>query len=198
MPASPCINLTIEEKQRLLALARQTLVDYFTPRQPDIEGQAQDALLSRHVGCFVTLFIDGDLNGCMGDIEGHRPLSKSIPELALCSAFKDNRFLPLLASQMERLTVELSVLSPLSPLKVIDEDALLRYLADHRYGVILSDAFHRSVYLPQVWEQLPEPGQFIRELKRKGGWSADYWSDDMRVELFTVVHFREQERTVSE
>ncbi|ABV35614.1 conserved hypothetical protein [Shewanella sediminis HAW-EB3] len=191
MPASPCINLTIEEKQRLLALARQTLVDYFAPQQTDIESLSDDALLSRHVGCFVTLFLDGDLSGCMGDIEGHRPLSKSIPELALCSAFKDNRFLPLLASQMERLTVELSVLSPLSQLKIRDEDALLRYLAEHRYGVVLSDAFHRSVYLPQVWEQLPQPGEFIRELKRKGGWASGHWSDDMRVELFTVEHFRE-------
>lgn len=191
MPVSPSIDLTIEEKQHLLALARQTLVNYFNPRQSDIESQAQDALLSRHQGCFVTLFLDGKLCGCMGDIEGLRPLAKSIPELALCSAFKDNRFLPLLASQMERLTVELSILSPLSPLKVRDENALLNYLTEHPYGVVLSDACHRSVYLPQVWEQLPQPEEFIRELKRKGGWAADHWSDGMQVEIFTVEHFCE-------
>lgn len=191
MPASPCINLTTEDKQTLLALARQTLVDYFIPQQSDIETLSAEPLLSRHAGCFVTLFLDGKLCGCMGDIEGHRPLSKSIPELARCSAFKDNRFPPLLASQMDRLKVEISVLSPLSPLKVRDEDALLRYLAEHPYGVVLSDAFHRSVYLPQVWEQLPQPDEFIRELKRKGGWASDHWSDDMLVELFTVEHFCE-------
>ncbi|WP_299798463.1 AmmeMemoRadiSam system protein A [uncultured Shewanella sp.] len=195
MPASPSINLSQEEKQRLLALARETLVRYFASQQTDVETPAGDPLLSRRAGCFVTLFLDGDLSGCMGDIEGRRPLAKSIPELALCSAFKDNRFAPLLASQMERLTIEISLLSPLTQLTVHDEAELLRYLTDHPYGVVLSDPFHRSVYLPQVWEQLPQPREFIRELKCKGGWSADYWSGDMRVEIFTVGHFREQEST---
>jgi len=192
MPASPCINLTIENRQQLLALARQTLIDYFSPQRSDSKTNTADPLLRRHAGCFVTLDLDGCLCGCMGDIEGSRPLAESIPELALCSAFKDPRFQPLSASQMDRLTIELSILSPLSALKVRDEDALLRYLTEHAYGVVLSDAFHRSVYLPQVWEQLPQPKKFIRALKRKGGWSADYWSDDMQVEVFTVIHFSEK------
>ncbi|BAJ00797.1 AmmeMemoRadiSam system protein A [Shewanella violacea] len=198
MPALPSVNLTQPEKCHLLALARSTLVDAFnsepSTNHPDTfhHRSADKAVIELKLGCFVTLTLDGELKGCMGCIEGERPLAKSIPDLATSSAFYDRRFSPLLESQLGRISIEISLLSPLSPLSVRSQAQLEEYLARDHYGLVLKEEGLKAVFLPQVWEQFSNPKSFIDALKVKGGWPEDYWSEKIEVELFKVIHFSDE------
>ncbi|AQS39689.1 AmmeMemoRadiSam system protein A [Shewanella psychrophila] len=197
MPALSSINLTESGKCQLLALARSALVNSFIS-EPSAYSSAtshhalpNEPLIESKLGCFVTLTLDGELKGCMGCIEGDRPLAKSIPDLATSSAFYDRRFSPLLETQLERVSIEISLLSPLSPLNVRNQRQLEEYLTQEQYGVVLKEDGLRAVFLPQVWEHFSDPKAFIDALKVKGGWPQDYWSQKIKVELFQVIHFSE-------
>ncbi|MCL1049064.1 AmmeMemoRadiSam system protein A [Shewanella abyssi] len=205
MPALSSVNLTESEKCRLLALARSSLVDSFDSvpavnRPPTSYHQLptshcklpDEAVIELKLGCFVTLTLDGELKGCMGCIEGEQPLSKSIPDLATSSAFDDRRFSPLLESQLGRVSIEISLLSPLTPLNVSSQAQLEEYLARDHCGLVLKEEGLRAVFLPQVWEHFSGPKAFIDALKVKGGWPGNYWSDKIEVKLFKVIHFSEK------
>ena len=204
MPALPSVNLTEPEKRQLLALARSTLVDSFGSdpaakipltshhKLPTSHSKLPDeAVIELKLGCFVTLTLDGELKGCMGCIEGERTLANSIPDLATSSAFYDSRFSPLRQPQLSRVSIEISLLSPLTPLNVRSQAQLEEYLAQDHYGVVLKEDGLRAVFLPQVWEHFSGPKTFIDALKVKGGWPENYWSDKIEVELFKVIHFSE-------
>lgn len=197
MPALPSVNLTESEKRQLLALARSTLVDSFgsdpAAKIPLTSHHklSDEAVIELKLGCFVTLTLDGELRGCMGCIEGDRTLANSIPDLATSSAFYDRRFSPLRESHLSRVSIEISLLSPLTPLNVSSQTQLEEYLARDHYGVVLKEDGLRAVFLPQVWEHFSGPKAFIDALKVKGGWPENYWSDKIEVELFKVIHFSE-------
>ncbi|SQH78145.1 conserved protein of unknown function, might belong to AMMECR1 domain protein [Shewanella benthica] len=198
MPALPSVNLTESEKRQLLALARSTLVDAFgsdpavNPSPTSYHKLPNEAVIELKLGCFVTLTLNGELKGCMGCIEGEQTLANSIPDLATSSAFYDRRFSPLLEPQLGRVSIEISLLSPLTPLSVSSQVQLEEYLARDHYGLVLKEDGLRAVFLPQVWEHFPGPKAFIDALKVKGGWPENYWSDKIEVELFKVIHFSEK------
>ncbi|NRB22736.1 AmmeMemoRadiSam system protein A [Shewanella sp.] len=198
MPALPSVNLTESDKRQLLALARSTLIDAFgSVPAANLPMTApgklpNETLVELKLGCFVTLTLDGKLKGCMGCIEGERTLANSIPDLASSSAFYDRRFSPLQKSQLGRVTIEISLLSPLTPLNVSSQLQLEKYLARDHYGLVLKEDGLRAVFLPQVWAHFPSPKAFIDALKVKGGWPENYWSDKIEVELFKVIHFSEK------
>jgi len=130
---------------------------------------------------FVTLTIGGELRGCCGTLEAHRPLAIDVWHNALASAFRDPRFRPLEAGEWSRVDLEVSVLSPLEPVAVQSEAELLARLVPGEDGLVIAWRGSRATFLPKVWDQLHDPVEFLRHLKHKAGWSPDFWAEDVEV-----------------
>jgi hypothetical protein len=179
----------------LLALARQSICEALGAAAT---GPAQAAVklpaLHENAASFVTLTQAGELRGCIGSLEAHRPLIDDVRANARAAAFRDPRFLPLTSDELARTRVEVSLLTPAEPLFVADEADALARLRPHVDGVILAAGGRRATFLPQVWEQLPEPALFLAHLKQKAGLPADYWSQELRLWRYTVRKWQEQAR----
>ena len=141
---------------------------------------------------FVTLRKGEILRGCIGNLTAEFPLAVDVARNAYSAAFEDPRFPPLRADELEALTIHLSVLSTPEPLAVESQADLLAQLRPGVDGVILSDGALRATFLPSVWEGLPEPADFIAQLKRKAKMDAKYWSDTIKVERYTTVEWGEE------
>jgi AmmeMemoRadiSam system protein A len=152
-----------------------------TPRLEELPGP-----LRQRVGAFVTLTVDGQLNGCIGNIEAIEPIGGAIGRLALSAAFGDPRLPPLRAGDYSRLTIELSLLSELSALPTNSFDDLRRALRPHHDGLVISTGSSRALFLPSVWDQLPDPEQFLDHLWIKAGLTPRDWPDDLRTFVFTA------------
>lgn len=143
--------------------------------------------------CFVTLTQRGELRGCIGTLEAHRPLLNDVRANALAAAFHDPRFAPLSARELEFTDVEVSLLSPLQALSFSCEAEALAQLRPGLDGVVLEFGARRGTFLPQVWEQLPEASDFMAQLRRKAGLPAGFWHDEMRLYRYTVDKWKESE-----
>ncbi|HYS12134.1 MAG TPA: AmmeMemoRadiSam system protein A [Burkholderiaceae bacterium] len=146
---------------------------------------------------FVTLHTAGLLHGCIGSLEATRSLAEDVQANAIAAAFHDPRFQPLTAREFSNTRFEVSVLGPASPVAAASEDEAIAALVPHRDGVTLSWPDGRATLLPQVWASLPDPKDFLRALKRKGGLPADFWGPDLRLERYTVMHFDETPEAVA-
>lgn len=141
---------------------------------------------------FVTLTRQGALRGCIGTLQAHRPLGVDVQENAVAAAFRDPRFEPLSRAEYADIRVEVSLLSPSEPLVVTSELDALSQLRPNIDGAVFEYGHTRSTFLPQVWEQLPDPAEFMAQLKRKAGLSADFWADSVRLSRYTVDKWREE------
>lgn len=151
-----------------------------------LPAHSDDPRLQQPGASFVTLTRHGELRGCIGSLEARRPLLEDVAENAFNAAFRDPRFLPVDRHECDQLDLHISVLSPTEPLHFRDEADLLRQLRPGIDGLVLSDGRHRGTFLPQVWEQLPDPQDFLTHLKRKAGLPAAHWSPRLKVERYTV------------
>ncbi len=140
---------------------------------------------------FVTLKQRGVLRGCIGSLVAHRPLGEDIRANALAAAFHDPRFPPVSAAEWPGVQVEVSVLSPLERLVVRSEADLITQIQPGRDGLLLRYGAYQGTFLPQVWEELPDPGQFLSQLKRKAGLPSDFWSPELEVYRYHVEKWRE-------
>ena len=177
-----------EKGSTLLKLARAEIAQQF--------GQARDLSadapwLLEHGACFVTLTRQGELRGCIGTLEAHRPLGVDVRENAVAAAFRDPRFTPLTLVELDDIRVEVSLLSPTEVLVVVSEEHALAALRPNVDGVVFEYRHYRSTFLPQVWEQLPEPSEFMAHLKRKAGLPMDFWAEGVRLSRYTVSKWRE-------
>ncbi len=171
----------------LLEVARASIADGHRTGAPlAVDLAAHDPALRAPGASFVTLHVGGELRGCTGSLEPVRPLVADVAYHAFCSAFLDRRFEPLREDEMDALHVHVSVLSPHEPLDVATEDDLLAALRPGVDGLILEESGRRATFLPAVWEQLPSPRDFVRQLRRKAGLPDDYWSDALRAYRYTV------------
>ena len=178
-----------EKGETLLKLARSEIASKLW------EGAAQNftaAWLQEPGASFVTLTREGELRGCIGSLEAHRPLEIDVRENAVAAAFRDPRFMPLSSAEFDEIRVEVSLLSPTEPLEVEDEAAARAVLRPHVDGVVFEYGHHRSTFLPQVWEQLPDPDEFLAYLKRKAGLPMDFWAEQVRLSRYTVTKWKEQ------
>lgn len=159
-----------------------------------LELKADDVPAEWGVGgaCFVTLEVDGKLHGCIGTIEAYRPLYQDVLENAVSAATRDWRFPPLMVAEIEpsRLGVEVSVLSPMRLYKPQNAESLLNYLKGKKPGLVIEKAERRAVFLPQVWEELPEPESFLRHLCLKAGLTSEAWREGMAFWTFMVTSER--------
>jgi len=156
----------------------------------------QDAAwLAAQGASFVTLTIAAELRGCIGTLEAHRSLIEDVRKNARAAAFDDPRFSPLRREEFDAVSVEVSLLSTPEPLAVKTEAEALACLRPHIDGVVLEYDWHRATFLPQVWEQLPNPRKFLQQLKRKAGLSEDFWADKVLVSRYAVQKWKEPERS---
>lgn len=136
--------------------------------------------------CFVTLTIEGELRGCIGSLEAHRPLVADVASNAYAAAFSDPRFMPVSEAELPRLHIHISILKPSEPMTFNSEQDLIAQLRPGVDGLIFQAGGRRSTFLPAVWESLGDPVDFLRHLKYKAGLPPDYWSDDVRVWRYTT------------
>ena len=141
--------------------------------------------------CFVTLKKSGELRGCIGSIQQRRSLGDDVDDNAVAAALRDHRFAPVDADEWPQLSVEVSLLSRPEFMEFRSEQDVLERLEPGVDGVILFEGCRRATFLPQVWEQLPEPRAFLGRLKEKAGLAAGHWSGNMMVATYHVDKFAE-------
>lgn len=184
------MSLGPAQRFELLSLARTSIeASLSTGERAPYEGLPLHADLSRTASSFVTLRVGEELRGCCGTIEATRPLHVDVWNNAYASAFADPRFPALTPAEWNGTGIEISVLSEPELVDVRNEAELLEVLRPAIDGLILQAGARRSTFLPAVWEQLPDPRDFIRHLKLKAGWPADFWPSDMQVWLYTTESF---------
>ncbi|MCG8458896.1 MAG: AmmeMemoRadiSam system protein A [Holophagales bacterium] len=135
---------------------------------------------------------EGALRGCLGSLEPRRPLAHDVWANAVAAATRDPRFLPVVVEELPWLSVEVSLLGPRQSLHALTEEEARRQLRPGVDGVVLSWREHRATFLPQVWEQLQDPGRFLAELREKAGLRADFWHPDLRIERYAVEKWAEE------
>jgi AmmeMemoRadiSam system protein A len=171
----------------LLALARASIEHGVAHgRALPVEPAGYEAALREPGASFVTLQRGGALRGCIGSLEARRALVVDVAENAFGAAFRDPRFPPLAAAELAGLEVHLALLSALEPLAAASEADLLAQLRPGIDGLVLRLGARRATFLPAVWEDLPEPAAFLRQLLRKAELPADAWPRGAEVWRYTV------------
>jgi AmmeMemoRadiSam system protein A len=186
-------RLDLQHGDILLRLARKTIAEQLgCTIDPETVDGLQDVAFRRRHGTFVTLKIDGHLRGCIGNLTASDPLKDNIPRNAINAAFKDPRFSPLSPDELERVEIEVSILTEPRPLEYAGSRDLLDRLRPDIDGVILSKGAASATFLPQVWEQLPNAEDFLSHLCLKAGLPGDAWEKDkLEISIYQVQYFEE-------
>src|SRR5262249_28897120 len=180
-----------EHGKRLLAIARTSIADALGAG--GAPAAAEEAWLREMRATFVTLMKGGELRGCVGALEAQRPLGEDVAANARAAAFDDTRFRPLTLDELAQTELEVSLLSTPKTLEFEDHADLLKKLRPGVDGVILEQPGEglRGTFLPQVWEDLADPEQFITRLKQKAGIAQDTDARALRVKRYRVLKWRE-------
>ena len=186
--------LTDDDRKALLRLARSTIQSGLMKNAKVQKLQKLTPALKEKRGCFVTLHKKDNLRGCIGSIEPEKPLFEGVEENALNAAFRDPRFLPLQPHELLDVEIEISVLTTPEPLKYSTAQDLIDKLRPGVDGVILKKGMAQSTFLPQVWDQLPQPEAFLSNLCLKAGLPAEDWKKgEVQVFTYQVQSFEEKE-----
>ncbi len=190
-PEHDAATLTAAQRRTLLDIARRSIVHGLEHHAPlTVEPADYEGPLREPRASFVTLHLGEALRGCIGSLEARRPLVCDVAHNAFAAAFQDPRFPPLSAAELQALRIHISVLSAPQPLHFTSQEDLLRQLRPGIDGLILEEGeVYRGTFLPSVWASLPEPRQFLAQLKLKAGLPPDYWSDTLRVWRYTTESF---------
>ena len=184
-------KLTLEEQKALLRLAREAMERGVRGEElPPLDLTSLSLALREEGSSFVTLTLGGLLRGCIGALDAYQPLAEDVRVHAIAAALKDPRFPPVKEDELSGVQIEISRLTRPIPLEYQDAEGLLSKLRPHVDGVILHDnAQHRTTFLPQVWEKLPDPAQFLNNLCYKMGVEPDLW----RYKHFEVLTYQVEE-----
>lgn len=133
---------------------------------------------------FVTLrWPSGTLQGCIGNLDFDRPIAIDVAQNAVAAATRDPRAKPLILGDVDRLAVELSILSPL---EAIESEGDIRVGVD---GIVVSWRERRATFLPAMWSQLPNLETFMRELLRKAGLPREVPRHDLTLHRYTADRY---------
>lgn len=170
-PAEQMWDLTNEEKQKLLEIARTTLVEYVTKRKvPDFK--VKPGKLTENGAAFVTLKYKGQLRGCIGHVVAREPLYLCVRDMAIAASSEDPRFSPVKPEELDKISIEISVLTPMQRVKDVSEVEV------GRDGLVMKRGFSSGLLLPQVpveygWDR----ETFLRQTCLKAGLPIDAWKD---------------------
>jgi AmmeMemoRadiSam system protein A len=184
--------ISASARKTLLEIARKSILyGLETGSAPLLDAFSFPDELQAQRASFVTLHLAGELRGCIGHLEAFQALVVDVSDNAFAAAFRDPRFPPLSQQEYEPLQVHISVLTPPEPLAFESEADLLSRIRPGIDGLILEDGPFRGTFLPSVWESLPQPDEFLRQLKRKAGLPADHWSDQLHIFRYETESFGE-------
>jgi len=184
------IDVTLGEA--LIARARNAIA---AALELPTRDEPAHAALAEPGATFVTLRHGGALRGCIGTLEAERALAEDVRHHAFAAAFHDPRFEPLVVAEFAELEIEVSLLEPAQPLPAATEAEAHAALRPGIDGVVLEWRGRRATFLPQVWEQLARPREFLAALKRKAGLPADFWAADMQLSRYRVRKFTQSPST---
>ena len=186
-------GLTLEEQKTLLRMARDAMErGVKREKLPPLDESALTPRLREEGASFVTLTVRGQLRGCIGALEPYQSLAEDVREHAVAAALEDPRFPAVSERELKRIEIEVSRLTRPIILEYENAEDLLSKLRPHVDGVILRDAFRRATFLPQVWEKIPDPTEFLNNLCYKMGASPDLWrKKHLDVLTYQVEEFHE-------
>jgi AmmeMemoRadiSam system protein B/AmmeMemoRadiSam system protein A len=187
-------HLNKHQGQALVRLARKTIMGKLGLKSARAESDPMiDNCFQEHRGTFVTLTIDKQLRGCIGNLESTESIMAGIKRNAVNAAFHDPRFAPLKADEFDQVEIEISILTEPQPLEYRNSKDLLVKLRINVDGVILRKGSASATFLPQVWEQLPQPESFLSHLCTKAGLSSDAWrKNNLEILTYQVQYFEEE------
>lgn len=188
-------TLTDEEKKILLRLAREAMEDAVRGKPlPPLDLKSMPPALQEDGASFVTLTMNGELRGCIGALEAYQPLAEDVRDHAIAAALQDPRFPPVVEGELNRIRIEVSRLSAPRPLEYSSGEDLLKKLTPHVDGVVLKDGIRRATFLPQVWEKIPDPADFLDHLCLKMGARRDAWrTGKLQVFVYRTEEFAESD-----
>lgn len=186
-------KLSAEEKTILLKLAREALEHVVRGSQlPALDLRLYPPRLSLPGASFVTLRRGGELRGCIGGLHACQPLAEDVRQHAAAAATQDYRFPRLSPHELDEVSIEISVLTEPRPLEYTSPQELLERLRPGIDGVVLQYGVNRATFLPQVWESISDPAEFLSMLCRKMGAHPDLWcTHRLTVLTYEVDEFKE-------
>ncbi|MFH1777916.1 MAG: AmmeMemoRadiSam system protein A [Candidatus Omnitrophota bacterium] len=184
--------LNDKQKKRLLEIARSSIQEFLT-KKCDLKITEHDPVLNTHKGAFVTITLNGKLRGCIGHITSDRPLYQTVSEMAVSAAVSDPRFSPLTGDEINRIQLEISVLSELE--KITEPEKII--VGQH--GILIRKGFYSGLLLPQVaveynWTR----EEFLEHTCFKAGLDKDDWKKDVDIYIFSAEVFGEPCERISE
>jgi AmmeMemoRadiSam system protein A len=187
-------NLSASERKFLLELARKTLASVTAGGDlPEVAEKDVPPKLTEKKACFVTLTKEGALRGCIGHLTAMEPLHQAVADNARNAALRDPRFLPVKPDELDKIKIEISVLTEPQPLAFSSPDDLLSKLHPNEDGLLLHIGPRTATFLPQVWAQLPDKVKFLEHLSEKAGCEPSAWrGKDVTVEIYHVECFEEE------
>ncbi|MCG7932818.1 MAG: AmmeMemoRadiSam system protein A [Candidatus Thiodiazotropha lotti] len=185
-------TLSDQDRARLLDIANRS-IDYGLKNHTSLEVKPEDypETLRAIRASFVTLKLADQLRGCIGHLEAIQPVVCDVAGNAYAAAFRDPRFPPLTPSEREQVAIHLSLLTPSVAIEFSSEADLLAKIRPGIDGLILIEGIRRGTFLPSVWESLPNPRDFVDQLKLKAGLPSNYWSDSLEVLRYESESFAE-------
>jgi len=185
--------LTDNDRIFLLKLARESIENYANNKQlPKIDKGGLSKILLEEGASFITLTYKGNLRGCVGALEPYQSLAEDVREHAIAAAYQDYRFPPVRATEVEDIQIEISYLTRPTILVYNLPEDLLKLLRPNIDGVVLRDGMLRATFLPQVWEKIRNPEDFLEQLCIKMGSAPDLWRrKKLEVLTYQVEEFHE-------
>lgn len=176
----------------LLKIARSSIRAGLENRSLDLDTlEKQYAFLNDPGASFVTLYKAGSLRGCIGSLVPRTGLARDISSNAALAAFEDPRFPPLNPDELSLLEIHISILTPQKQIYPESDAALCKILLPRKHGLTIVKSDKKATFLPDVWEQLPEPQLFLKQLKKKGGFPEEMDVSKMDVFIYTTLSFGE-------
>ncbi len=182
------IELTAKQKKILLKIARESIFSAVKSKKMP-EYTIKDSVLNINCGAFVTLHINNNLRGCIGNITAETPLWQTVRNMAVESALRDPRFYPLTPDEFKKADIEISALSPLKKIKDLKEVKV------GKYGLLIKKGFYQGLLLPQVatnygWDRTV----FLEQTCYKAGLNKNcYKEKDTEIFIFSAVVFSEKD-----
>lgn len=187
-------KLSRDDWNTLMRIASDSVYAAAHRRRPEpLQLELLPETLRQNGAVFVTLTKSGELRGCIGSLEAWQPLAEDVQLRAYQAAVQDSRFPPLSPAELPMIEIEISRLTPPEPLIYDSPADLPRLLKPHQDGVVLSDGIRRATFLPQVWEQLPRPEEFLSHLCAKMGARSNLWREKvLDVQISHVEEFKQK------